>query len=216
MNFFKITFPLLYCITVLFFNCKTTHTLTLESTNNCNFYFYIKDEIKNELGILNDINLKFLLNKKDYTKFILSNLNEKSQVTCFNLKLGLQRLELKFNYSKFNSFEGKINFNLEDKDPIYKTIIILFYIENDKIYYLSPIPTQRKKLNLLDSFLNIYYIFFYPFGFFPNYDSGLKVKIINLNENDTKEELKFCLEGKDNKKCNLFFEKLILENNNND
>ena len=58
MNFFKITFPLLYCITVLFFNCKTTHTLTLESTNNCNFYFYIKDEIKNELGILNDINLK--------------------------------------------------------------------------------------------------------------------------------------------------------------
>ena len=214
MNFLKYTF--LFCTTTLFFNCSTTHPIALDSNNQCNFYFYIKDEIKNEIGYFNDINLKFILNKKDYTKFITNNLKNQSQTTCFYLKSGLQKLELKFNYTKFNTFEGKINFSLKDKDSFLKTIVILFYIDNDNIYYLSPTPTYEKKLNFLESLLNFYFIFFYPFGFFPNYDNSLKTNIFNINEKDYKEELKICYDIKDNKKCNLFFEKLILENNNND
>lgn len=216
MIFLKPYILLIICSTILFFNCKTNSQLKLESNNNCNFYFYIKNEIKNEMGLFNNIKLKFNLNKKDYSDIILSNLKENKQSTCFNLKSGIQKLELKFNYSKLNSFVGNIQYNLEDRDPYYNTIIILFYIDTDKKYYLTPIPLNNKKINLFESILNFYFILFYPFGFFPNYDSVLKANINNFNEMDNLNELKYCHNNIDIIKCNIFFEKLILENYKNE
>ncbi len=214
MKFLRFSILFFVCTFLFVLNCKTTPQLKLESKNNCNFYFYIKDEIKNELNILNNINLKFLLNKKDYSEIILLNLKNNIQTNCLNLKSGLQKLELKFNYSIHKSFEGKIKFNLEESDPFFKTVVILFYMDNEKIVYLSPQPTYEKKINLLDSILNFYFLILYPFGFYPHYESSVKININNINDKDTIEELKLCDNGKDNQKCNLIFEKLILENNN--
>ncbi len=191
--------------------CRVSHQLKTENRNDCNFYFYIKDEIFKELGNFNKLKIKFILNKKDYTDFVLINLHRNVQSTCFQLHPGLNKLEIMLSYSKYISWDGNHKYLLSDIDRITNSLYLLFFVDHSKIYYLAPIPGKEKKLNLWENFINIYKFLLFPLGYFPYYESNLSLNINEIPESLSESNFSECKIPEENKVCSQFFEKLILE-----